>query len=894
MLRRIAFNNVIQFVEPHVLSFTPSDPPLLEVDGQRYPQCNLGIFVGENGSGKSSIFELIVSCAAPPTTVIETGETGGKSDSRARSATIIPNTPSNGKSGYTFCEFEIPTSMGAKMNLPNSARRTSTGNYLVILGLEVPGQTREKIRRIIIPVDSSKDEICSRRRGVFVMLLTSEKCEQLFKTESDVIGILSKSDVAKRNDVANVDWLDIGNVYEQITDSIIVGHRYSQEDFDLYINKAKEHPEFVARVHDVFFKIIGNTDYQFVIEDGQLFCREMNDAACESKTETWQAPSGILDAFLMAFYLSLDDKLTLLLEEPIKSMHPLLVRALRDIFLLGVTGKTVIAVCHSERLISAYTVAFMFRFRRVRIQDGDRILRASKIYELKNLAVTNHGGHPFAYLTVERIRDVLFANRILFVEGRDDRRFVHATLDLIERKYPGILRMCGEDVEQLIGPLTQISVIQMDGKMHMDSCVYVAENSGLKKRYALLLDRDVLTGNEVFVSSFVQTLKKLLEFYDDEKQTKLSQIICRHCLCKYDSANQDRKHFFGIIREILKAVSDRNYDSLRGVVEKKLMSKIGHIFQSSEDHASHVTRQCNNVTNAMQNVEEMKRILDEVRREITLLVEKESPTVDDLLDVLLRAVPGEVSIEESLADSVGLPNWDDCKKLSNELLAIGTRDRTDSDPDISFILYRVICRKNYLPKMFLKAKSFDKLRSVLLSFIVTSSGGSEPRCNLADAAAFVQNLSRLDLLCQRCILLEKSLATLNDFEKLFDTYALSFAVKPTNCALESRETDLMQFVATAYKLCFRKSVTLSDLEAEILIRKQQIEERRFIWIDGDLEDMVNSTKQETRALPLIKRKWSSLRRGDLWALVKELVENDNKDFRRFVQFLVSFVKEEIL
>ncbi|XP_063399292.1 uncharacterized protein LOC134683914 isoform X1 [Mytilus trossulus] len=176
-----------------------------------------------------------------------------------------------------------------------------------------------------------------------------------------------------------------------------------------------------------------------------------------------KAPEGILEAKLLSITLSNRETTTLLIEEPGRGMHPSMLDCLRDLILYDVNTKkekTVILTTHNQRFICPWTFEKMFYF--YSSESGTEVISLGHEFSDKKLKSKE-------YLCGDQVSPIFFSKRVIMVEGPDDMRFL-ATLKNImltdKSRRNSVFRVCGGNSQyehKLKKFLTSLHIIAMGG-----------------------------------------------------------------------------------------------------------------------------------------------------------------------------------------------------------------------------------------------------------------------------------------------------------------------------------------------------------------------------------------------------------------------------------------------
>lgn len=127
---------------------------------------------------------------------------------------------------------------------------------------------------------------------------------------------------------------------------------------------------------------------------------------------------GILEAKIASLLLAHDGIETLCLEDPDRGMHPQMIERLKKELYRNARTKTIIVVTHSPYFIDTYTINKTHVFFR---KKADR----SYVCSVRN---AGHSKELSRVSDIETLRSLLFATKVLLVEGASDREVVQGIL----------------------------------------------------------------------------------------------------------------------------------------------------------------------------------------------------------------------------------------------------------------------------------------------------------------------------------------------------------------------------------------------------------------------------------------------------------------------------------
>lgn len=412
MLKRIVFNNLVHFKDKTLIDFC--SPERKDKDETRKKSSHLNIFVGANFCGKSTVLELIRRCMTKDINLTETN---------AFDENII---------AYAFCEFTLDT-----CQVISGFIKEPKGN-----------QTHEKPLKILF---------CKHSKDSYVRWMTQEDEVKTIKNETiekhllslfnnsegesnPITGILDELKSSKENLVENsedlVSWKSIEDRYIatfplrgigiiQWTKSKKIGQTENYlkacERAEV-ISELLQDNEIDEEIEKEIFEFITHP-HKFTFDrkpDKTIWITFNDDPSKEFKL--LKASEGIIEAKTTSLLLAHKKYQTICLEDPDRGMHPQMIERLRTILYRKGCLKTILVVTHNPCLIDTLT-----------IKNTHLFFRATK----NVCSVINAGENEnlFSVFDIEILRTLLFATKVLLVEGLSDREVVQSIfLQLSERQ----------------------------------------------------------------------------------------------------------------------------------------------------------------------------------------------------------------------------------------------------------------------------------------------------------------------------------------------------------------------------------------------------------------------------------------------------------------------------
>ena len=403
MLKRIVFENFVHFSEKNIIDFTSSEN-----------NAALNIFVGANHSGKSTVCELIRRCMTNEINVTQT---------RPFNKDYV---------AYAFCDFRLDAKeevicISGMIKEPDEKDaykifwfKDKSGIYL---RLKCSGKNEFTKKNPFEDIEQKFDiSIFDKKEKVELFL---KKISKLIKIgEPSDEGVPEKpdwKDIEERY-VATFPLRGIGMVQWTKSDRIKEDH-YAEackraeiistllDSKDIDKTKEKEMFDYITYPHVFEFKKKGE---------------EIMVSRADDKTECFpllKTSEGVLEAKATSLLLALNNIQTLCLEEPDKSMHPQMAERLKTLLYLESLKKTIVVVTHSPYFVDTTT-----------IKNTHVFFRSKKDTTSFSCSVTNAGKNKDLYpvADIETMRTLLFATKVLTVEGPTDREVVQALFTFIK------------------------------------------------------------------------------------------------------------------------------------------------------------------------------------------------------------------------------------------------------------------------------------------------------------------------------------------------------------------------------------------------------------------------------------------------------------------------------
>lgn len=425
MLKSMVFKNFVHFKDKTIINLYASQKRQKENQSTNAHSgdildCNaLNIFVGANFCGKSTVLELIRRCMS---------EDVNASETRSYDVKTV---------AYAFCKFDLASNgeiVSGIIKDPDTSKE-----YKVFIYND---RTEKILRSKIVNETEIKQSFQDQEQQAIEAILNwnedkpwDDSVKSLLdkiKNPSTVTDVLEEPNWKSLEEkyVATFALRGIGSV--QWTKSKNIGERYGTKNYETaceraeiisklltnaeksYIDEADEifnfltHPEiFEFQVSEVPNSV--NTKFSIKVKHNEV------------SFELLKLSEGILEARITSLLLAMKDIKTLCLEDPDRGMHPQMIERLKTVLYQKATNKTIIVVTHSPYLIDTLTISrthLFFRKKRDK-KDTKYICSALKVREREELKKVSD---------METFRTLLFATKVLLVEGVSDKEIVQIVL----------------------------------------------------------------------------------------------------------------------------------------------------------------------------------------------------------------------------------------------------------------------------------------------------------------------------------------------------------------------------------------------------------------------------------------------------------------------------------
>ena len=453
----------MEFKEKQTINFEENGSPI--------------IFVGENGSGKSSLLEGVRRCLSSAT-------------STTRSSVYDEKKPS-----YIVCKYDTSKCSERALNEENEQAfmftgilTTVGGNYFKFVStpselfIDMYKDSNTSVPRQFRPINIDH----TRRTN------TDLQANTLFPDNITNCAVLEQCDTKGQDSkveerlkllegyvaltlplrsIGPLQWSKSVRIAEDKRDEnyseasqrseIIMFFLENKDDFDL----KKENEFFTGLIarNDIEFCLTTDSHCQQTIE-----VKSTKTKLPGGKFALLKMPEGILEAKYFSILMSSKQFQTVIVEEPERGMHPQMIERMLAIIQKESKVKMIVLTTHNPCFVKPSTISQLTIFKRLKPQigmDKDRteiipdlshIFKEDKYKPKQNLS-DQPGMKTLRLLTRDHLTEFIFAQRILFCEGDSDFLFLTALKELIMKLSLGSYR-----VLQLICITSGIGPVQLD------------------------------------------------------------------------------------------------------------------------------------------------------------------------------------------------------------------------------------------------------------------------------------------------------------------------------------------------------------------------------------------------------------------------------------------------
>ena len=530
MLRSVILENFVGFKTKQCVRFPGNESP--------------SIFVGENGSGKSSLLEGIRRCLT-------------STRSTTRSSAYDEGSPSYFICQYDICKCDEPlkkigdTLFSGIISLPGQTyyKFVSTPSELLI------DEHKDSVRQYQEPNHTLSKNIFDEIQASFDKTMLNLKT--IIGTDRDYLPINSSDPGAKsalenrlemleKHIIMTLPLRSIGPLQWSLSKRIARGERdknYSEasqraEIITYFLERKTDPDEFDLDKESAYFKgLTGRGDIIFELaEDGnQIIVKSTETKLPGDKYALLKTPEGILEAKYFSILMSSKRFLTLILEEPDRGMHPQMIDRMMSIIGKEKKNKQIILTTHNQCFIRPTTISKLTIFKRKKLEENEQVqtktISGTKLVALKvkpggkaqvktdtsvctEREETRVSLKELRVLTQDHLANLIFAKKILFCEGHSDWLFLTTLQEHIMEPSNGVLHVLSlmmngltveptdAVVEKLQNEILSLQVLSISGWSNAKTMRKVCNE--LELEHVFLFDKDAIieskTGKSLIIS----------------------------------------------------------------------------------------------------------------------------------------------------------------------------------------------------------------------------------------------------------------------------------------------------------------------------------------------------------------------------------------------------------
>lgn len=616
MLRTITLKNFVHFKDKTVIQLTTSINPAnsngnqnegAEESNHGIGDCNsLNIFVGANFCGKSTIIELIRRCMTHEINLSKTKAYDNKSvayafckfnelDKNDEVFSGIIKEPHVEKLYKIFIYIKNNEAFLRSISLHTGNTYSGVLNHIYI----------EAIRSLTEDKDDNKDERITQLLEMIKSLNYKTCCSEIRNKPSwkDIedqyistfplrgIGIVqwtkSKNIRVKRNYKRACERAEI------ISTLLTQKHRDQiNEKLEREIFKFLTYPEVFIFKHK---------------NDGHIFVQH-------NKSEEFhllKTSEGILEAKMLSLLLAYKGVKTLCLEDAERGMHSQMIERLKTVLCREGRKKTIIVVTHSPYFIDTITVKNTHVFFRKTPEDCNNSYYCS-VRNVANCSTLSKVS------SIELLRTLLFATKVLLVEGPTDKEVVQGIFTQWKRT---MLDESKDKIGVLYKDITTYQVVSLNGCRNSENVTSFCNEINLPNLCILDLD--------VYVKSSKET-KKISKF---EKLNPLPEKSFDQYV-KKDLSEFSKSTDFEILSESLskKGIFVWKDGALEDMIQSSLSFEQLHNFLDCKNTESKEIKEKLKTSISEENRESFYEHLEkagEIQRLIKFILDNEFTTFDE-------------------------------------------------------------------------------------------------------------------------------------------------------------------------------------------------------------------------------------------------------------------------
>ena len=661
MLQLIAFRNVGLFKSANVIKFSNDE----------WSGC-LGVLVGMNGSGKTMANECIRRCL--------------HSDMSHSDSTIPdPTTPSYILCKYELDPNVLRDLQGLQDKIIIEFFRNIQHDNILISGINgvfvKQEDKKEKMKFLEISLTPNKASSETGKEASLLLVRREHSGRYYYKENAKLLNVFNSvirnqdEDKCAKKEKENMsqleEWLDSNNskytenteqdfnlIFEQLFGKLgavifvypmrgigaamgsqaeTMGKEYQSENYRNAVQNAEMMKEYFKmkkanenmerEYNNIINTLLPNCRYALALErkdDKEVMTMKDSDNPVTGTVPILKAPEGIFEAILFSLCLATrkQSHITICYDEPSRCMHGQLVDNMASYITELVKGKKVCLVLptHSPCFVTEETWKNITYFQRRSVQDSQR---SCSVLQCQTLQNDEFSISQLRFFSQEHIRTLIFARKIIMVEGETDKMFVQKLLAHLkyERTRGNHLSTFSvteqEEIHKNYVRYGNIKAVNVNGKENMDKVSKLCNL--LKISYKKLYDRDkvdkkedMMTGLELRLSP--DAINKISKIASDGRVRKCFEKASRAIGAFVNSLwTKENLAWRDVVENSQFTSLPKNIDTLRkslgkitGIIEQKMEElKTKGIEREDEENFDKCLQLINGFTDSNRDLKEI-------------------------------------------------------------------------------------------------------------------------------------------------------------------------------------------------------------------------------------------------------------------------------------------------
>lgn len=517
MLKTIALKNFVRFKNKTVISLDVSTRRQAgnsnanggPISGTRSRPNYLNIFVGANFSGKSAVLELIRRCMTE--------------DINAS----VSSSAVEGQVAYAFCEFDMDSK---KIICGIIKDRDANKVYKIIFSSEKPNAFK-----VFSPSNLSPLYECQNSGNIQTILTDEDKVDEIDRILERINTAHRKNTIVLDKDIESTWDLWVSITKQYVTTFPLRGIGSIQWSKSKKIKDGTENYAAASKRAEIISDLLSDENMGFInaeeekkifkyLTDSEDFEFQKRDDRIEVKHNGKPFPllkisEGIFEAKSTSLLLAHKQFKTLCLEDPDRGMHPQMIERLKSVLYRIGFKKTIIVVTHSPYFIDSTTIDNTHMFFRTKDEPSVcSVLNIGQSEELSKVA------------DIEIKRTVLFATRVLLVEGATDREVVQGILTENEESKEDFTYISTNQIISVGGKDNAARVQRFCACINLSCLCLLDLDAAVKFNIKPLKDFKGFDESfqEMYQDTLLRTKKELCQFLKKLEESQLRVFIWRH------------------------------------------------------------------------------------------------------------------------------------------------------------------------------------------------------------------------------------------------------------------------------------------------------------------------------------------------------------------------------